>query len=434
MTTLGFHYFPDEMHYRQADAQAWLPELLAMDARWLTLTGSLTRAIPEPFVRQLIEAGIEPVIHLPSVPLERDALAVTTSTLSMLFKTYARWGVKYVVPFAEPNTRAAWPSAAWGQAGLVQRFVDMLLPLLEAQAEAGLQPIFPPLKAGGEYWDTAFLEGALAGLATRGKQGLAQQMTIAVNLWTFNRPLDWGAGGKQRWANTRPYLTPPGSQDQRGFRIFEWYDQIVREQLGASLPFLCLAGGPRLGDRTDANYPPVTELWHASCIQQIVQMMHDALISPNLLNVSFWLLAAPEGSPFAPEAWIQPGGSMLPAVQALKNMSRYGQRPQRRQLDESKSLNVPGATGNGDKPLKHYMLLPLFEWGVSEWHWQAALTYVKAHRPVCGFSAEEAARAQRVTLLGNEQGISSEVEEALRQAGCAVERIVPAGDGVARPH
>ena len=69
------------------------------------------------------------------------------------------------------------------------------------------------------------------------------------------------------------------------------------------------------------------------------------------------------------------------------------------------------------------MLLPVFEWGISEWHWSAALDYVKAHRPVCGFSADEAAQAQRVTILGNEQGISLATEQALRQAGCSVERI-----------
>jgi hypothetical protein len=76
-----------------------------------------------------------------------------------------------------------------------------------------------------------------------------------------------------------------------------------------------------------------------------------------------------------------------------------------------------------DKPLQHYLLMPMFEWGVSEWHWNAALSYVKAFRPVCGFSPEEAQQAERVSIFGNEQGVSREVEESLRQAGCTVERI-----------
>ena len=65
----------------------------------------------------------------------------------------------------------------------------------------------------------------------------------------------------------------------------------------------------------------------------------------------------------------------------------------------------------------------MFEWGVSEWHWNAALKYVQAFHPTCGFSPDEARQAERVTILGNEQGVSREVEAALRQAGCQVERI-----------
>ena len=53
MTTHGFHYFPDELHYRRADLQTWLLELLGLDAKWITLIGSMTRAVPEAFIRGL---------------------------------------------------------------------------------------------------------------------------------------------------------------------------------------------------------------------------------------------------------------------------------------------------------------------------------------------------------------------------------------------
>ena len=75
--------------------------------------------------------------------------------------------------------------------------------------------------------------------------------------------------------------------------------------------------------------------------------------------------------------------------------------------------------------MRHYLLLPTFEWGISEWHWHAALEYVKTHRPVCGFSPEEARQAEAVTIFGNEQGVSREIEISLRQAGCRVARIHP---------
>jgi len=51
------------------------------------------------------------------------------------------------------------------------------------------------------------------------------------------------------------------------------------------------------------------------------------------------------------------------------------------------------------------------------------MDYVKAFQPTCGFSPREAAQAQRVTIVGNEQGVSRDTENMLRLAGCVVERV-----------
>ena len=462
MTAIGFHYFPDEMHYRDADLHAWLPELQALGARWLTLVGSLTRAVPEPFIRGLVNAGIEPVIHIPAAPIRQ----VDLHNLHPLLESYEHWGVKHVVIFAEPNARAMWAANEWGKPALVERFLEMLIPGLLAQAEAGLLPTFPPLKAGGDYWDTAFLEAALAGMARRGLTDLMKQLSFAVNLWTFNRPPDWGGGGLKKWPDARPYRTPPGSQDQRGFRLFDWLDEIIQARVGAVRPLVCLAGGPRLGDFTDPAFPALDQARHASCTREIAWAVAENALPGNLLNVSFWLIAAGEGSPFAREAWYRSDGSTLAAVETLKQFAAAtrAKRPDSKQPQDAQptlSAPVSGAApgdenvitrrappnpggrshrpsaagmassssraskdaGSAPKSIRHYLLLPMFEWGVSEWHWNAALKYVQAFHPTCGFSPDEARQAERVTILGNEQGVSREVEAALRQAGCQVERI-----------
>jgi len=427
MTTHGFHYFPDELHYRHADLQAWLPEMLALDAKWVTLIGSMTRAVPEAFIKGVLDAGIEPIIHLPAVPTRPDPQHVAGATLAQLFTSYARWGVRFVSAFSEPNMRSSWAPKDWGQAGLVDRFLNLLVPVLKAQVEAGLQPVFPPLRAGGDYWDTAFLDASLSGLMQRGLEDLARELSFSVNLWTYNRPIDWGKGGHRRWPDARPYLTPPGTQDQRGFHLFEWYDEIIQARLGELRPFVTLAGGPRLGDQTDPTLPPIDDLRHASCIQDITNTLRQGQLPQHLLNVNYWLLAAGDGSPFAAEAWYRPGGTTLTAAQALKQTPAHGLPPARRKTDESKALGLEQAASKmaagTDKQFRHYVLLPVFEFGISDWHWGAALDFVKAHRPVCGFSPEEAAHAARVTIFGNEQGVSPAVEEQLRQAGCAVDRI-----------
>mgnify|MGYP000029444679 CR=1 FL=1 len=412
MTTLGLHYFPDDTHYRASDLNAWLPELQALGVRWLTVIGSPARAVPEPFIAGLKAAGIEPILHLPArLPRSADLAG-----LAALFATYARWGVRYVSVFAEPNTRAAWPAAEWGRTGLVERFLDGMLPVWDAQRAAGLEPVFPALRAGGDYWDTAFLEAALAGLQRRGRADLLQAFTFAVNLWTYNRPVAWGAGGLKAWPQVRPYLTPPGVQDQRGFHLFDWHNEIILARAGQARPLLCLAGGPRLGDRTDPAFPAVDAARHASCIDEIATMARETRLPANLLNVNFWLLAAPEAGPFAAEAWYRGDGATLPAVDVLKRAAALAQTPSKTRV---------GAKAAGPKPLRHYLLLPTFEWGLSEWHWSAALDFVRVHRPACGFSADEAAQAEHVTILGNEQGVNRDVEAALRRAGCVVERILP---------
>lgn len=405
MTTIGFHYFPDDTHYRTVDVQAWLPELKVLGAQSLTLIGSLTRAVPEPFLAALKQAGIEPIIHIPATPIR----AQKTEEVKALFEMYARWGVKYVSVFAEPNARASWTQADWAKTALVDRFLDIALPVWQAQREAGLEPVFPALKAGGDYWDTAFLEAALAGLAKRNQLELAAHLSFAVNLWTFGNPVEWGQGGLRAWPTARPYATTPVIQDQRGFHLFDWYNEIIEARLGGRRPLLCLASGPRLSEVTADTFAAQTH--------EIMTLVAEKKLPGNLLNVNFWLLAADPTSPYANEAWYRADGSTLVTVAALKQFAIRNRPTTGRPATSGKSLHANA------KPLRHYLLLPTFEWGISEWHWNLALEYVKAHKPACGFSVEEAATAQRVTIFGNEQSISAEVDGALRSAGCEVERV-----------
>ncbi|HJW91090.1 MAG TPA: hypothetical protein VJ436_10665, partial [Anaerolineales bacterium] len=79
------------------------------------------------------------------------------------------------------------------------------------------------------------------------------------------------------------------------------------------------------------------------------------------------------------------------------------------------------------RPIAHYLLLPAFEWGVSDWHLNAVRPFVKKYRPVVGFSLSEAACADRVTVIGGSDHFSEDSLQALRASGCFVERI--SGDG-----
>lgn len=313
-TGLGFHYFPDDAHYRATDLHLWLPELKSLGASWLTLIGSPARAIPESFLRPIIEASIEPIIHVPV----RPAQAVDLDALQVLYQSYARWGAHYVALYDQPNTRAAWQPDEWGREGLIPRFLDLLLPALQMAQANGLTPVFPPLKQLGDYWDTSFLDSALTLLHQRRQGHLLKDLVFGFYGFTGNRPLEWGAGGPARWPESRPYNTPPGSQNQGGFHAFEWYADVIRAHLGEPRPLLMLAGGARLGDADDPNFPPVDESWHASCNTSIAMAMMERTLPAYVMNVSFWLLAADANSPHASAAWRRSDGTTLPALEALR--------------------------------------------------------------------------------------------------------------------
>jgi len=80
------------------------------------------------------------------------------------------------------------------------------------------------------------------------------------------------------------------------------------------------------------------------------------------------------------------------------------------------------------KPIYHYLLFWAHgeEWAVRDW--LNAINYIGVFRPTVGFSAEDAAQAQYVTIVGSTSGVSQKVQDALKAAGCHVERIVAKDD------
>jgi len=336
---LGMHYYPDSLHYRESDLLTWLPELKGLGAAWLTLQAPPDRAIPEPFIKGLIKAKIEPILHF-LLPLTHD---FDYSALNLLFDVYARWGIRYVILFDRPNQQEAWPASAWAQSDLVERFLDIFLPVANQALQAGLAPVFPPLEPGGDYWDTSFLQAALQGIQRRqsrhstGEVNLLDALHLSAYAWADGHPLDWGAGGPACWPGVRPYLTPEGQQDQRGFHIFDWYLAHAQAALGAPCPILLLAAGQRLPTSPHNLVSEAEELEHAAANRTIAERLATGAnldapaepISPYVLACNFWLMAAEPGDPHAPQAWFQPDGYTLPVVDAIRQFtSNQGDKAQ----------------------------------------------------------------------------------------------------------
>jgi hypothetical protein len=425
----GFYYFPDTLHYGETDLHSWIPELHALGAAWLTLLAPIDRAIPESFLRQIIDNGLQPVIHLPLSP----ASSGSSADAGIFFDAYSHWGVKYLALFDRPNLRKNWSPSDWAQRNLVERFLDIFIPIAQRALTTGLMPVFPPLEPGGDYWDTAFLYSALQGLHRRGEQKLLDQLALSAYAWSSNRSPNWGAGGPERWPMTRPYSTPQNSEDQLGFRIFDWYLAISEAALGKRLPIILLGAGSRIGDQLDLQSPAVdvqAHTWQNSTLVQIMtghSQEYDP-VPPEVLTCNFWLLSTTEGDPEASNAWYKADKEQLPIVSMLKQwVSSGGADPN----SSSKYLSRSGSYIGGARPISHYLLLPTFEKGVADWHLDAIRPFINKFQPTIGFSPVEASHAKKVTVVGGNSSVPESIIDGLLAAGCIVEQISADGMNIA---
>ena len=422
---LGFHYFDDTVHYSNQDLETWLPELERLSASWVILLSDSSRAIPEQFIAGLIDAGITPIIHfrlqLPDAPSAEE--------LKPLLTAYQRWGVKLVVFFDKPNDSSSWSSAGWSHQDLVERFMDRFLPLALEALRLGLTPVFPPLMPGGSYWDTSFFKSSIQSLQRRGQQAVLENMATGAYAYTFGHELSWGEGGPEKWPQSRPYLTPAGAQDQRGFNNFIWLRQIASSLGVEEMPVILFGAGIK---QPDSYYSPEV---HAEIVQSTLARVKttDPSNETNaVLACNFWLLSADQDSDTVSQAWIKPDGEVLPAVRVLASGGKSTKPThQPAAQPEPRVSKVEQSPAAGEHPIEHYLLLPVYEWGIADWHLEVARPFILKYQPTIGFSIKEAALAKKVTVIGGDKTFSDEDINRLRSSGCVVDQITGDGTSIA---
>jgi hypothetical protein len=281
-------------------------------------------------------------------------------------------------------------------------------------------PVFPPLEPGGDYWDTAFLKSTLESLKRRGKSDVLDNLVLSAIASFSEKGLGWGAGGPERWPGARPYLPSATDEDQRGFCIYDWYNAISHSILQKVLPIILVQLGEKGVDPVQPqNYLSILQLLNKETVNLpgSVENKMDP-IPENVLACTFRLV--PQESN---------GGTIIGAFYGLDEQptsiqSTVTQWISSRKVSE-KTKNEPLC--ENIHPLQHYLLLPAYEWGVSEWHLDVIKPFVKRHLPTIGFSISEAALASRVTVVGGPQSFPDESLQYLRDSGCTVDRI--SGDG-----
>ncbi len=423
---LGLHYFQDTLHYSAQDLSVWLPELTRLNASWVVLLSDSNRAIPENFITGLVEAGIQPIVHfklqLPDAP--------SAAEIKPILSAYSRWGVKHVVFFDKPNDSSSWSSAGWSHQDLVERFIDRFLPLaLEAQRNR-LTPVFPPLMPGGSYWDTSFFKSSLQSLQRRGQQNLLNTMAAGAYAFTYGHELSWGMGGPTKWIHSRPYMTPTGSEDQRGFNNYEWIGSIAAAAGIKKMPIIQFGAGIK---QPGSYYSPEV---HAEMVEAMLSLINDVdeLESAHaILACNFWLLAADPDSEEYPQSWVKSETNALPVVRVLTPASKRVIPPaptamvQDSQVSKTEETPAPAAAFQ----IEHYLLLPVYEWGLADWHLDVTRPFIRKYKPTVGFSLKEAAMARKVTIIGGEKDFPTDEINKLRDMGCLVDQITGDGTSIA---
>ena len=432
---IGIHYFQYTLHYRIEDLKNWLPVLKDLKISWIVLKSEKNRAIPEDFLKSLLDEGIIPVIEF-NLPLKQN---FGTRELKLMLQVYARWGVKYCVFYDRPNQKESWPENNWTQNDLVDRFLDQFIPLAKYAIELGLLPVFPPLEPGGNYWDTAFLRSCLKSLLRREQQIILDNLVLSAYAYTFNQDLNWGKGGPESWPLSKPYTTPKGSQDQKGLRIFDWYQAISNALLQKEVPIILLGTGishnpknlKEADEEKKKNWLNQKLISLLLTTQQSISLDNEIVIDPfppTVLACNFWLMASEKDQPESSHAWFIGKKPQNPFIKEMieNNIQEQTKIPVSAEKQKKSRRSDPKQC-----LIKHYVLLPNHEYGISGWELDQIIPLINKDKVTIGFSIEEAILSQKVTLIAEKDSYPNDILKTLKKFGCLIEQLDQNGTSIA---
>lgn len=422
---LGFHYFPDAHHFSEKHVNQWLPILEAMKVGWLVLSSPLTHAIPEDFIRAMSSKKVNLIVDFQH-SLNTD---IDWPGLETLIQAYGKWGVKYAVLNRYANMRASWGNNRWGNQSLIISYADQFRQFAEIALENSLRPVLGPLAPGGDYWDIAFLQTALTHIHRSAVDVVKNNLTLSSFAWDFGRSLDWGNGGPASWPLAGPYTKPEmDTQNQQGFRTYEWYDAISRTVFGRSLPIILFDAGISSGLNTAAEFSAESDLEKQLSIYGLIKgrnvyQQQDLLLAPlhpQVIACNYFVLSASEKE-FLPFQWFCEDGHRLEPAQAI--FVREGILDEI--LTEPVLSESPIENPNFNFKHRRYVLildklLPSAAEILEKLH-----TFIEKHKPLVGFSIEEASEAAVITVITPDGELDPLVMNELKSKGGLVRVIRP---------
>jgi len=423
---LGFHYFPDADHYGQKNIKQWLPIFQRMKIGWLVLRSPLTYAIPEDFIRPLVEAGIKLIVDFQQ-PLTQDP---DWSAIEVLLSAYGKWGISYSLLDRNANLRNSWGSSRWGNPDLIKVYADQFLKFSGLALDNAIHPVLGPLVPGGDYWDSAFLKILLSEIGESASAIIRNNFALSTYGWTYNRPLDWGAGGPAAWPAARAYQNPSAeSQNQQGFRSYEWVDAAAHTVFGRSLPVLLLEAGipSSIGD----NFMDSPDLSDQMDIVGLINGRNvyskenpNRLLQPfpsYLKSANFFILSS-KNPDHELLCWFQEDGQRLSPAQAffvregLLDMVSLPENPPifPRMDDDAHEFSY-----------HRYILISQDLVPSAAEILESLHSVIEKDKPMVGFSFEDACQAAAITYITTDSEVNPDLMQILRSQGSLIRIIHP---------
>jgi hypothetical protein len=234
---------------------------------------------------------------------------------------YGRWGVKYACLFEQPNIISSWGEYEWNNHDVVETHLNKFFQFAQSCVENNIKPIFSPLFPGGDYWDLAFLEESMKGFAVYANPHILDNVILSAYGWRWGHTIEWGAGGKQKWPEAKPFQSDQKVQNQKSFRTYEWYLEVSEKVLGKKLPIIILEAGLQneidLSETRDTPNP----LNDKSIIPNLLaggnlyNPLHpNQLLSPiphEVIGCNLFILSAVSDKSLLPYRWFSSAGDQL---------------------------------------------------------------------------------------------------------------------------
>ncbi len=435
---LGFHYYKDSGHFDDPSLDYWLPKLQAAGTSWLVIYAPETGEIPENFIIRLREARIEPIVVLNDSISEPSALPIFQQRMAYFHSI----GIHMVQFFNRPNMKSSWAPEDWIKPDLVRRFVRRYADYANVCIREKVIPLFPLLEPGGDYWDLAFLRTAIKMIRKECSESMLSNMVFSASACLNRHPITWNEAGPSAYPASVPYAD--AQVDHRGFYLYSWYEEILKKEIGKSVPLLLMNAG--MWDANAGIFDVVTkeskqQYLNILNLLQEVNLKGEGKVPSYILSCCVYKLPSTESlsQSAVPEKGIS--GNLFGTEPKLTPEPRtdllQGLREKYRSLRNFNFFSIIKRVGTNlatifkqlgkilfqGESLKEYFLLPEVNSLFTEEQLNVIRQYIKLHNCASGNDLNEALASKNVIMIDDQALYPAYMLRQLRDRGCTIQTV-----------